>query len=400
MAELNENGFIVRTFAQIKTALQDAYKAAFGNDIQLDEESPQGVIINKEAEMLENLEKIGLDLFTNFDVNTAGGVFLDNIAVIKGTERNDGTKAVADVTLTSSTQPYVIPAGTQFRYLNDPTIIFINQTSITVTSLTFVAQLIAQNNGKTNIEPNQKFQAVQFIAELDDINVDSIVDGTDVESDAELRSRLKRTNGQNASNDINSMFTAVSGLDNVQKVNILENDTDVTDLNGIPSHSVEVLVLGDTDENVANAIFSKKASGTGTYGTTPVIVQDIMGNDHTINFTRPDPIDVFVHVTVQPKEYQDSVDSTFFDEMKAEIATYIFDLRVGENVSYTTIYGIFAKYNAFDIVELELAGESGSESDSESFPDSDEFISGNLIIDIREYARMIDQETDIVITVI
>lgn len=388
MATLDANGYLARTFAAIKLDFQTAFQTAFGGGIDLTDQSPQGTLINILSEIAENLEDIGLDLFVNFDVNTATGVFLDNIATIKGTQRNDGTEAVINVDLTSTTFPYTIPINTQFRYLNDPTLLFTNTTPIVVTSSPFNTQLIAMANGLTSATIGQGLQSVSLIPQLTNIVITAIADGTNTESDADLRARLKRSNGQNASNDLNSLFTTLVNRSNVQKVNILDNDTGVTDINGVPAHSIECLVLGDTDQAIGDAIFSKKCSGVGTNGSTTVTSLDIQGNPHIINFSRPMLLTAYIRVTVTAKEFQQTVDSTFFQQMKDQVLAYVDALKVGEDVSYTTVYGIFAQYNSFDIVTLEQSNDNST------------WVQTNLAVGVREYAKIVTENTDITIVVV
>lgn len=86
---------------------------------------------------------------------------------------------------------------------------------------------------------------------------------------------------------------------------VFYNDQDVTDANGVPPHSVEVLVLGGIDVDIAKAILASVAAGIRTYGTSNATVLDSANNSQTMYFTRPTAIPIYVRadVTYDPKKF-------------------------------------------------------------------------------------------------
>jgi hypothetical protein len=72
------------------------------------------------------------------------------------------------------------------------------------------------------------------------------------------------------------------------------NDTDVTDANGVPPHSVEILVLGGTTGDIAQAIWDSVGAGTRTYGTTSANAVDSEGTTQVVYFTRPTEVPIWV----------------------------------------------------------------------------------------------------------
>lgn len=387
MGSLGSTGYVTTTLSDKILVLQNLFKQAFGNDINLSDQSPQGVLINKIAELFDAADKVGLDIYNEINLNNATGVILSFIAILRGTQRIEGTKAVLDVTFTSSTQPYTIAANTQFRLVNSETI-FINETEITINNTTFTAQLVAVSNAETGIQAGDKLESVIYIGALTDINVDSITDGTDAETDTELRDRLKSFTSVESSGDTDAIYSALVNLDNVTKCQVWENDTNSTDGNGIPAHSIEAVVLGDTDANVAQVIYNNKSGGTPTYGSSSSIITDSQGYAKTMYFTRPTLVSLYIDVTVTTKDGQVAVDGSYNDQIRTECDEYINSLKIGQDISYSTIFGIFAKYDAFDITQVVL---------SDGVTD---YTNSNMPIAIRSYSKINDPATDITITVV
>lgn len=81
-------------------------------------------------------------------------------------------------------------------------------------------------------------------------------------------------------------------------VRVLYNDEDVPDANGVPAHSVEVIVEDGTAQDIANEIWKSVATGIRTYGNQTSTVIDKQGRPQTLKWTRPTPVDLYIVSTV------------------------------------------------------------------------------------------------------
>ena len=95
---------------------------------------------------------------------------------------------------------------------------------------------------------------------------------------------------------------AISGelLQNVEAIYSVicyENDTDETNDLGLPPHSIEVVAYGGLDEEVAAAIYRRKAAGIQTYGGKTIAVLSASGQSIDINFSRPTTVPVYLKIT-------------------------------------------------------------------------------------------------------
>ena len=80
---------------------------------------------------------------------------------------------------------------------------------------------------------------------------------------------------------------AVYNVPGVTRVNGVDNDTSVTDANGITANKVALVVEGGASISVAGAIAAKKGPGGGTFGVLATTVLNIYGIPTTIRFSRP-----------------------------------------------------------------------------------------------------------------
>lgn len=394
MGQLNTAGYDTRTLAAIKTLVQNAFTVSWPG-IDLSEEGPEGIWINWLSEWLYNNDIDGLSMYNQFNLNTATGVWLSFLAILRGTARNDGTRAVINVTLTSSSQPYTIPALSKFNLL-DSDIVFENLTEISVTSTSQTAQFRCTANGLTEAEIGDKLSSVQTLSLLTDIEISLITDGTDEESDDTLRARLKAQNAFNSTSDIDSIYTALRNLTDVIKVVVYDNDTAGT-VDSIPAYHINAVVLGATDQAVADVIRAKKSAGTPTYGAYSASSIDVQGHAKVQNFDRPDIVNVYVAASVTEKPGQANIDYSYNTLIKTNIKNFVNALDIGDDISYTTVFGFmaFPAVNAssipvspFDITSLLISNS----------PSAD-LVAENLSIGSREYG-WIDSVDNITITTV
>ena len=134
---------------------------------------------------------------------------------------------------------------------------------------------------------------------------DAVV-GRNEESDEDYRLRrvqLLRGSGASTVEAIRAGLLDPIITPNVEQAFVFENDTDVVDADGRPPHSLEAVVFGGTDENIARTIFELKPIGIQTFKVVgpdgvSVVVTDSQGTDHTINFSRADTIEEHIIVDI------------------------------------------------------------------------------------------------------
>lgn len=369
MGTLNAQGYESSTYAEKRQELVDVFKAAFGNDIRTDEESAQGQIIDFYTALMDNEDKIGLSFFNQLNYRNAEGVLLSMIAITKGQPRRSGTKAVITCDFTSTATPYTITVDSLFKdTVND--FEFVNDTAIDITSLTQSAQLIGNSTGRTNLIITNTLEAQGYYPNLTNIAITAIQDGTDDETDAELIARLSESDSESGINDVEAIVDRLNRLDDTSRVVVLENDTGA-EVDGVPAHGVEALVLGGLDQDIAEVIFNTKASGTPTSGSVPVEVVDSQGFSRIINFGRPTLMPIYVRIRITSRNGNPIAGN--FEGLTQATMDYVNQLNTGQDVSRTPISAIWGT-GTFDISQISLSSNGIT------------YVDSNIAIGTREYA--------------
>lgn len=118
------------------------------------------------------------------------------------------------------------------------------------------------------------------------------------ESDTALRQRWNASLYTRSVGMTDSIASALMTLNGVTSAYVYENDSDSTDGDGRPPHSIEAVVNGGETDEIGLTIWQKKAAGIDTYGSQSVSVNDSQGFPHTINFNRPLVVPVYLRITV------------------------------------------------------------------------------------------------------
>ena len=155
--------------------------------------------------------------------------------------------------------------------------------------------------------------------------------GRNAESDTELRQRWNSSLYTRSVAMTDSIASALLLLNGVTSATVYENETDSTDADGRPPHSIEAVVSGGDADAIGLAIWQKKSAGIDTYGSQSVSVTDSQGFSHTINYNRPFAIDVWLDIAVV--EYpEESLPADASTRIVDAVMNYGKSLTVGNDV--------------------------------------------------------------------
>ena len=109
---ITTTGVIVPDTADIQTEVQNEFVAAFGSDLNLAPNTPQGILITTETLARAAVADNNATLANQINPNEAGGIFLDALLALTGSQRTPATHSLVLCTL-SGVEGTSIPAGAQ-----------------------------------------------------------------------------------------------------------------------------------------------------------------------------------------------------------------------------------------------------------------------------------------------
>jgi hypothetical protein len=300
---INETGTVIADSATVLQDVQAEYKVIFGSDLNVSPSTPQGALINQTA-----LSRIGLlqnnaQLANQINPNLAGGVFLDAILALLGSQRTSETfsTVAADLTGVPGT---IIPSGS------------LAQNNITGTQWALISAVTldgsgngagvfeATEPGEVTANPGTLTIIVSGVLGWETVtNNASATLGSTTQTDEQARNFRKVTLATNSTSTAEAITTALIATPGVSSLSFRENDADTTEVidnvTMVP-HSIYACVDGGTDVDVAAALVSKKSAGAAYNGavTVPYTVP-FSGQVIDVLFDRPTEIPVFARVTAK-----------------------------------------------------------------------------------------------------
>lgn len=300
---ITSTGVILPDTAELRTLVEEEFREAFGDDLDVSPETPQGLLITGETLARDKVVRNNADLANQINPNLAGGVFLDALWRLTGGERVAATPSIVrDVTLAgvpgtivpSGALASVGPEGARFALLS----------AVVLTGGTGLGIFQSVDLGPVAAPVGTLNQIVTGVLGWETVtNASPAEVGRAEESDIASRIRRRQTL---ALQGITLPEAIVSGLNTVEGVRSSAFRENVTNasivIEGVTltSHSVYVCVDGGTDTDVALMLLRKKSIGAGWNGNTLVqVTEPYSGQVYDVRFSRPTAVPIFVRVTVR-----------------------------------------------------------------------------------------------------
>lgn len=386
---IDDTGYHFADYPAFLDRVQQNYRDIYGQDIYIEPDSQDGQNLAIQAKADYDTAARGAAIYNSFSPATAQGVGLSRNVKINGIERRIPGYSTVEVTIVGQAgtvlgvvgspavaidtleQKWNIPVGT--------TIPGGGSIDVIATAQEPGAIQAAANTVNRIFTPTLGWQSVD--------NAAAATAGDPVESDGELRIRQAQSTAIPSLTVLDGILGAIQNLSGVTRARSYENDTGSTDGNGIPAHSISMVVEGGNTTDICETIQIKKTPGCGTYGDTSEIVYDPKGVPALIAFERPAlvPIEVAIVLSINA-----GYTSDYADLIKDAVAASIEALGIGNSVLYTKLYipaylqGTPA-FGTFDIVSIEISR------------DGDPVAPANVTIDWNEIPTC-DPLTDISVT--
>lgn len=357
---VDSTGLHIPTYNDILEDMIAAMKQIYGDDIYLDNSSPDYQLLSifalKQSDTLQAMAYA----YNARSPETAIGTSLDSVVKLNGIKRKAAGHSTCQVKITGSPFTQITNGAVKDRAgltwdLPANVVIDSNGTAYTVATCRTAGAVSALAGDISQIEtPTYGWVSVT--------NEVAAVLGNAQETDAQLRERQTISTANPSQTMLDGTKGAIAALKNVSRYAVYENDTNVssvTDDNpyGLPAHSVTCVVEGGTDEDVAEAIFLHKGIGCYTHGDVEVQYTDQNDYINRVRFFRPVYKDIFVKVVL--KKYTGYI-STMTVKVREAVYNYLAALTIGSDVSASVLSNIITDCNPsltkpiFGIKELKL----------------------------------------------
>ena len=337
----SQTGLVTQSLEEIITEITGKYQEIYGNDINIDQNTPDGQMINLLAQMKKDILDLLVQYNSNIDVDQVQGIAQQILYKLNGLEIKSYTYSYVNVKVTTS-------GPTNLQGL-DNNIDNSDGTGYTIQDTNGNRWILA--NSVINLNGTDEFpfraaelggiQCLPNPVTLPETIVSGVVSVTNPaanyitgdtgESDAEYRQRRNKTVALPSQGFDESIEAQLLNLDTVTQVKVYDNRKSV-EVNGIPAHTIWVIVEGGQNSEIGNIIYANILPGIPMKGSIEVLVSKSNGELTPVYFDRGTAQTLYVKITIKNLETT-ALDETDIKNKMSENLTY----NIGENADTATI---------------------------------------------------------------
>jgi len=348
---LTATGITTANQAELIAAITANLQAIYGSDIDLSSNTTDGQWININIQAQLDVQELIKQVYNSFDPDNAMGTQLDQRCAINGVVRQAGTYSTTNITLVltqavnlygldQSAQPiYTVAdsAGNQW---------FLETTQLSVGPGTVSYAFRAATPGANVTTINTINIPVTVVLGVSSVNNPSAQTSTGLneETDASLRARRQISVSISSQGYLQGLKAALENINGITSAFVYENKGNTTDGNGVPGHSIWVIVDGIPTNNpedtwsettiyqygdivtfegfnyiswknnnvgndvtnpvywgiynpVAETIYNKRNAGCGMFGDTSYTITQIDGNSFVVLYDTVEEQNLFIAFT-------------------------------------------------------------------------------------------------------
>ena len=276
LIQLNENGIYIATYAEIRTAISEQFKQIYGEDIDLSTASADGIYVESLSLMISNILQSFKHFYSQLDVRTASGPYLDALCSLSNVYRKPATNSTCSVILTLD------EGSTEDFKTNE---IKLADRNGNIWSCSFEEQMAFKPGVPTSIvvtcEESGPVRADKgWIDRLMENNVvmsieqtQNAIIGSYAESDSELRARRNSSLGATGKTVLATAIGTLYTINGIDDVKIYNNDTGnaiiALDGTNVQQHDVYFILkqkknVSIADSLICSSIYEKMTPGIKT----------------------------------------------------------------------------------------------------------------------------------------
>ena len=298
LATIDETGLHLPDYPTVLEDVKARFRGIYGDDLYLGPDSQDGQLCAVFALALHDAYTLAGSVYNAYSPATAQGTGLSRMVKINGLRRKPSGRSTVDLRLVGQAGTVIRggmagdAAGKRWLLPDEVAIPQSGEITVTATAEESGDIRAAAGDIVKILTPARGWQSVG--------NPAAALPGAAVETDAELRRRQAISTALPSLTVFEGTLGAVASIPGVTRSRGYENDGGVPDADGIPGHSICMVVEGGDTAAIAEAIAAKKGPGAGTYGTTEALVRDKFGVPNVIKFFRPVETPVYATVTIRP----------------------------------------------------------------------------------------------------
>ena len=373
---LNEDGLTIKTKQEVIDLIVNGdaetagLKSIYGNDINVDSNSPDGQLVGVLAQVaVDNLELVA-QVNAAMDPDLAVGSILDQRCAINGVFRLGATYTSVMITITVDRTVALVGLdtgeATAFTIADSAGTKYYLVEGDTLTTGAHTVEFRSAEAGANNPAPNTITSMQSVIAGVVSVTnaAAAFTVGRDKESDDSLRSRRQRSVSLPSNGFLAGMTAGLLNTEGVTDAIVYENITNTDDVDGVPAHGIWCIVDGGADQDVGNSIYVKRNAGVGMKGDEEVAITQVNGLQAIVKFDRSEAEDLYIDLTISTIYGGATADADYIRQQLLARLSY----GIYEPAEVTYIVSLIKWVDPTLVVTNEGVGTNGTDWDDIVYP--------------------------------
>lgn len=340
-------------------------KTIYGEDTNFDQDTPDAQHINIFAQCIRDISECIVQVFNSFDPDQASGKVLDARVLYNGVVRKGGTYTQVDMTIVA--EKAVTLQGIDQKtdneitddnvftvkdYIGNKYYLISTQTLSVGTNLgiPFRAQYMGDTRSSIN-SINEIVTPRLGVLSVNNPNEPSLI-GVSEETDEQLKIRRAKAVGLGMLGSVEVMQASLRQLTDVVDAVVFENKYNDPTEDGIPPHSIWIIVRGGNINQIATVVYLRLNAGCGMKGDVTVPVLNIFGEYENMTFDFAEPEYLSVRLHAKAINGADVIDP----QVLADYIAYNYSFKIYEPATATRVDAVCKAFsNQFSYSGIEIS---------------------------------------------
>ena len=328
------NGLVTQSLEEIVEDITAKFKSIYGEDINIEQNSPDGQLINIWAQEKKDTLDLFAQYYNNLDSDRVVGIPQQILYKLNGLTINAYTYSYVYVNVTTA-QSVTLQGldenienadgtGYTVRDVNGNRWILATTANIETPGV-HLLQFRAADLGSITALPNTINVMETILPGVSGVNnpAGNYITGNTGETSAQFRRRRNQAMAVPSQGFDESTQSQMLNLSNVTQCKVYDNRSDEIDANGIPAHGIWVIVVGGTPEEIGRVIYNNLPPGIPMKGSLSVQVPKTNGDIFTALYDVGKPAQLYARATI--KNFSDTpVDE---DYIKQQLALITYEIQ-------------------------------------------------------------------------
>lgn len=302
------NGLVTQSLDEIIQDLTQKWQSIYGADINVEQNSPDGQLINILAQEKKDLLDLITSIYNNLDPDRVIGIPQQILYKWNGLFIKAYTYSYVyiDVNITSPVNLQGLDDnidnadGTGYTVTDTAGNRWILANSQSLQTGSYTLNFRAAQPGAIEALPNTINVMETIVTGVASVNnpAANYITGNQGESSSAFRLRRAQSMATPSQGFDESLQSQLNGLDTVTQVKVYDNRKD-TEVNGIPAHTVWVVVQGGQPDEIGRVIYNNVPPGIPMKGSQSVVIPKQNGDIQTVYYDIPSAVPLYIRMTIK-----------------------------------------------------------------------------------------------------